>query len=160
MATNKVTSNVLKAFAFSRLQELLALSEALRRNGKSLDDVRRYIELRRSAMEKKEKIISVVMARRCPECGEMMKIAPVNTGHRDQTGDDSTFVWICSVCWHEEWTNKPLRKIIHDLHGGQAPKMVSVNTADPPQVVNEGCKPKPPAHCRRVRRPGRRRRKR
>jgi RNase P subunit RPR2 len=129
---------VLKAFAFSRLQELLALSEALRRNGKSLDDVRRYIELRRSAMEKKEKIISVVMARRCPECGEMMKIAPVNTGHRDQTGDDSTFVWICSVCWHEEWTNKPLRKIIHDLHGGQAPKAFSADVVQPPSMVEGG----------------------
>jgi len=155
-----VTSNLLKAYPFGWLQDFLTLHDRLVANGKGIDDLRAYVSARQTAMELRRNIVEVVFSRQCPECGRRFVFSRVNTGPHDQTGDDSTFVWICPACRHEEWTNKPLRKIIHDLHGGRAPKMVSVNTADPPQVVNEGCKPKPPAHCRRVRRPGRRRRKR
>lgn len=152
-------SNILKAIPFARLQNLLSILDTIIQNGYTEEDLRIYILRKRNAIAQRERI-KLALLRNCPKCGKRMQLYPVNTNSGDQTGDDSTFVWICPACRHEEWTNKPLRKIIHDLHGGRAPKMVSVNTADPPQVVNEGCKPKPPAHCRRVRRPGRRRRKR
>lgn len=114
-------SKVLKTFSFGTVQNLLAMLDAIEAAGHTVDDVRAYVRAKREALEAKERIRSVALARRCPKCGQQMGLAPVNTGPRDHTGDDSTFVWICPRCQHEEWTDKPLRRIIHEAHGGRAP---------------------------------------
>ena len=50
---------------------------------------------------------------------------PVNINDQTQTGDDSTFVWLCGNCHYEEWTNETHRGIIkksakeNDLAGKQ-----------------------------------------
>jgi hypothetical protein len=119
---------VLKKYPFGRIQDLLVLYELLRRDGIDIDDLLEYVAARREAIARSVQMRSAVVSRQCPDCGHRMPLLPVNTGPWDQTGDDSTFVWICPACRNEEWTNKPLRKIIHDLHGGRAPKPATQRT--------------------------------
>jgi RNase P subunit RPR2 len=123
-----VTSNLLKAYPFGRLQDFLTLHDLLVANGKSVDDLRAYVTAKQAAMARGRKIAGAVLSRQCPGCGRRLAFYRVNTGPRDQTGDDSTFVWTCPGCGHEEWTNKPLRTIIRDLHGGRAPKPATQRT--------------------------------
>lgn len=107
--------------SFGQIQNLLSMLDILTSAGHTVEDVRAYVRAKREALAKKERIRSAALLRRCPECGKPMQFSPVNTGPRNRTGDDSTFVWICPACRHEEWTNQPLRRIVHEVHGGRAP---------------------------------------
>jgi uncharacterized protein with PIN domain len=102
---------VLKKYPFGRLQDLLVLYELLRRDGIDIDDLRAHVAARREAVARSVQMRGGVGFRRCPECAAEMRGWPVNTGPRDQTGDDSTFVWICPRCGHEKWTDKPLEQL-------------------------------------------------
>jgi len=113
-------SNILKAIPFARLQNLLSILDTIIQNGYTEEDLRIYILRKRNAIAQRERI-KLALLRNCPKCGKRMQLYPVNTNSGDQTGDDSTFVWICPKCRHEEWTNQPLRRIVHEVHGGRAP---------------------------------------
>ena len=107
---------LLAPYSFGFLQDAVSFFHLLERENVSIETVNEFV-----ASQKKAVADRLEGAKKCPACGGLMGHAPVNTGPRDQTGDDSTFVWICSQCGHEEWTNKPLRRIVHEVHGGRAP---------------------------------------
>jgi len=109
----------IKKYPFGRIQDLLVLYELLRRDGIDIDDLREHVAARREAIARSVQMRSAVVSRRCPDCGHRMPLLPVNTGPRDQTGDDSTAVWICQRCGHEEWTDQPIEFIARDNRAGK-----------------------------------------
>lgn len=114
-------SNILKTYSFAKLQDFLTIYDRLAAEGKTVEDLRAHVVAKRQAMVKRDRLVYAVDKRKCELCGADMAFVAVNTNARNQTGDDSTFVWICPKCGHEEWTNKPLRRIVHEVHGGRAP---------------------------------------
>ena len=106
-----ILANLIKAYGFGRLQDLLTLDMELSQAGYSMDDLTEFVETKRRLLKKKERIRTIT--RNCA-CGTPMDLLPVNTGPRDQTGDDSTFVWMCSKCGECEYKNKTLAQIIKE----------------------------------------------
>lgn len=52
-----------------------------------------------------------IRARICAECKIEMRFYPVNTSPKDQTGDDSKGVWICSKCMETIYTTQSLKEV-------------------------------------------------
>jgi len=109
-----VIANLLKAYGFGRLQELVGLKREIEGAGFTLEDVDTYVEAKRKALAMRQKI-SGLRQRRCPECGKIMMLMPVNTGPGDQTGDESKSVWMCNGCLSAEYSDVPVKEILQDL---------------------------------------------
>ena len=100
-------------FGFGRLQDLLALVRELEARGLHVEDLQGYVDNRRKKMTDATKGVKF-KAEPCPDCGGWMALMPVNTGPRDQTGDDSTFAWMCGKCGECKYTNKTLAEILKE----------------------------------------------
>ena len=96
-------------FGFGKLQDFKTILSTLEDRGLSVSDLSSYVEKRKSKMPKST--TKIVLARKC-ECGTQMGLLPVNTGPRNQTGDDSTFVWYCQKCHAEDFTTMTFNQII------------------------------------------------
>lgn len=107
-----LTSKAIAAFSFSKLQNLLAMLDTIEQAGGTIEDVREFVKAKREGMDKKNTVLKYAFLRHC-ECGKAMQFGPCNTSKRDQTGDDSTFVWTCQ-CGEQVFTNKPMRTIISE----------------------------------------------
>ncbi len=84
-----------------RLHELIALYDLLTRAGLDMAALRRYLDERtaaaaeRLARENEQVRLYNEQARRCPDCGRVMQLYPVNTGPRDQVGGGFHSQWAC-----------------------------------------------------------------
>jgi len=106
---------ILGAYTIGMLQDLLMLRHTLERHRKSFFDVEEYIE-QQIALRTKEKVRKkVYMIKSCPVCGTRMSFSPVNTGPRNQTGDNSTAVFYCPKCDEDYWETRSIEEIVKDL---------------------------------------------
>jgi len=110
---------LLQAFSYGQVQDCITLLNSLLRHGKTVADLRAYASRRRDS-RRSDRPRARVARKTCPACCGQMIFAPVNTGPRDQTGDGSTGVWICSRCRHEEWSMKPIHEIVRELASSAA----------------------------------------
>ena len=99
-------------FGFGKLQDFKTILSTLEDRGLSVSDLSSYVEKRKSKMPKST--TKIVLARKC-ECGANMMLMPLNTGPRDQTGDNSKSVWYCGGCHFEEFSEKTVGQQIQEL---------------------------------------------
>lgn len=100
-------------FSFGKLQGFLTLLKELETRGLSVEDLRSYVAARRKEMDEATRGTKFD-GKPCPECGTNMTLMPLNTGTRDQTGDDSKSVWYCPTCHFEEFSEKTVDSIIKE----------------------------------------------
>ncbi len=112
----------LQVFSFSRLQELVTLSIVLKREGISIKKVKEFIKasLGRQQFQEEEFRALVQLrekmwlknARKCPDCGTPMMLAPI----KQPKGKGNTYgyscIWFCTEedCIFEEYTHEDFRK--------------------------------------------------
>ncbi len=121
-----INKNIEKAlepfgFPFGTLQDLGTFLRHLEKNQLSVSDFLGYIDQQKQEAAGREKRVATLreqrqkewaeIARKCPECSAPMNLFQVNTGPRDQTGDDSNSQWACPVCLHDEYSTKTVREL-------------------------------------------------
>ena len=52
---------------------------------------------------------------KCPECGAGFRLAPVNTGPRDQVGGDYHSQWYCTKCNNSVFNKETVQEILEQL---------------------------------------------
>lgn len=121
MATSLET--IAEVFGFGRIQDLLTLLDLLAANGYSLEDLTRYRDERiadRVARQKEQEAFLEAFtrrAKRCPECGAAMNLAPVNAGPRDQVGGGYQSQWICpnGECMETVYNTEAAAEIVQKM---------------------------------------------
>lgn len=126
---NELTSNLSKVYGFGLLQDFADLGRVLLKNGKTLGDLISFVEKKQELLLKKQITVDSALTKKCPECGQVSTLLPVNVNSKTKTGDDSTFVFHCPRCFHEEWTNKPVRVIVHEYYEGRRPDVGKIEMA-------------------------------
>ncbi len=124
MDINKTIEKALEPFGFSfgTLQDLGIFLRHLKKNHLLVADFLSYVDFQKQEAAGREKRVAVLreqrqkewaeIARKCPECSAPMNLFQVNTGPRDQTGDDSNSQWVCPMCFHEECSTKTVRELL------------------------------------------------
>ena len=90
----------LKVFSPGQLQNFKTIAKLLIRLNISLKQYVNYINQKNITIKAK-----IHKSRKCPICSMIMNRFPVNTNPGNQTGDNSTCVWICPRCWYDEFLN-------------------------------------------------------
>ena len=104
-------------FGLGKLQDFITLSVELGRAGLTFDDLKSHVVRKKETMAA-ERRGHRMPSRVCPEpkCTGIMILMPVNTGPRDQTGDDKDkSVWYCPECHFEEFSDKNMNQQIQDI---------------------------------------------
>lgn len=116
---------ILQPFTLKTIQECLILYEHLEKHGKTLDDVRGFLERRPKVP--KVRVASYFTHRPCPKCGRPMRLYTVNTGVEDQVGKDPATgkpyrtMWFCGTscsgkgCWYEEYSTLTVEEQLEKL---------------------------------------------
>lgn len=47
---------------------------------------------------------------KCPECGSLRQLLPINDSPSTQTGDDSKSMWLCRNCHYEQFSDKTVNE--------------------------------------------------
>lgn len=94
----------LQPFGFNDHQDFLTYILALENLGLTIEDVKEYVKQTKKSLLEQEQALGT-RSLKCKECGTMLGIYSVNTGSRDQTGDDSKSVGLC--------TNEDCRETIY-----------------------------------------------
>ena len=113
---------LLEPFSLSGIQTALNIHEVLEINNKTFKDVRKFLKKKKS--ENKKTLRKLDRARRwlkkrlkkCPECGGIMTLYPVNQTTEDQVGGGFKSQWLCGKicdntgCGYEEFSNLSVQK--------------------------------------------------
>jgi hypothetical protein len=101
MTKKKEITVVLAPFGIGKLQDLMALYGHVRRAGYNMEDVQRYFDTqlaeaqKRLAEEDAHARLYFAHAKRCPDCGAVMHLYPVNSSPRDHVGGKYKSQWVC-----------------------------------------------------------------
>lgn len=104
----------LESIKVGKLEDFVTLYDALMAKGQTMELVRTVLAEKRAMIREMQEQSRFARSHLCKVCGVVMQLSPVNTGPRDQTGDNSTFVWWCPKCGEEEWTKKTLKELIDE----------------------------------------------
>ena len=105
----------LEKIAFGRLQDFCTFYKRLIGIGLTPEDVVEFVERKKKETKDVAETIRLVHRRRCPDCNNLMRFAAVNHSPSTQTGDDSTYVWVCRKCLKEIWTKDKLKTVLEKL---------------------------------------------
>ena len=93
--------NATAAFGPARLQELVALRRALLSAGIAIELIEDFVAEKNARQQREHEAarhrqaLFERHAPRCPDCGQVMVLAAVNTGPRDQVGGPWQSQWFC-----------------------------------------------------------------
>ena len=119
----KDIKDIIEPFGFSlgTLQSIATLLKYLKKTDTSIEDFIKFVEeekaefIKNTELYKKQHAQSVEawkkVALKCSECGATMNLFPVNTHKGNQVEGDFKSMWMCSKCWHEEYTEKTVGDI-------------------------------------------------
>lgn len=122
--SNKTIKNMIEPFGFSlgNLQSIATLLKYLEKLGIPARDFIKFVEeekaefIKNTEIYKKQHEQSIKawkkIALKCPKCGATMNLFPVNTYKGNQVEGGFKSMWMCSKCWHEEYSNKEVKEIL------------------------------------------------
>lgn len=94
----KSIGELLAAFEFGVLQEALTIYDWLEKKGKTIDDLREYVDL-------VKKVTKIIVKRQpmkiCPDCSHPMTIHPGD--HPDNS------IWACNKCRFSEYVPRSMQ---------------------------------------------------
>jgi len=101
-------------FGFRGLQEFCTILGELKTRNLSIEDLEVYVDKKIKFISAQTKGIKALSTKLCPECGSILTLNAVNTGPRDQTGDDSKSVWSCPRCYREEFSELSVHQQVQE----------------------------------------------
>lgn len=105
----KLESN-LKIFNLSQLQDFKTVTKILIKLNISLQQYIEFVETKIDNI-----VISRPVIRKCSNCGQILRLMPVNFSKSTQTGDNSKSVWFCPNCLLEKYSPKTVQEIMRGI---------------------------------------------
>ena len=113
--------NALAAFSFHSLQELFFILSIFETKNIEISDFKEYFvekqkENEQNIKKQNEEYIKFHLkwkrkAKKCPDCDEAMGLYRVNTGKRDNVGNNYKSQWFCTKCGYDELSEEPYENI-------------------------------------------------
>jgi len=113
----KTIEQLTAAYEKGMLQDAVVLWRWLKKNGKSMADVEKYLaEIVKTAGKPKDQPGDVTIMK-CPECEGPMFLFPVNTGPRDQVDGNYHSQWVCRnpKCMHTKFNVSTKMEILERI---------------------------------------------
>lgn len=117
----------LAVFSFGKLQDLVTLLNLIEERGITVEEVRNYVSKEREKMEFRTAAIQKLtekrmmewekIAKRCPECGSVLALSPINAPQGKANIHGYKSLWFCPKgdCIYEKFEKKSVKKILKEL---------------------------------------------
>ena len=111
----------MSVFSFQQHQDFVTYFKFLYSLSMTIEDVENYIKEKRELFveegEKRQKRLELWanVALKCPDCGTVMNLYPVNVGKGDQVGNGLNSQWKCSNCECDRYNEKTVKEVLKVL---------------------------------------------